>query len=349
MPDYKYLVFSGGGSAGVAYAGAIEQLGQEKEFSLAKIEGVAGASVGAIAALMVSLNYSPEEASQKLGSLNLSKLTDGGCLISEGYRLFSKYGMYKGEAIYQFILDIIKEKIKTITPKINAKNLTFADLKKLGFKDLHVVSTKIQLVNGVPTGKLKHFSFETTPDTPIAGVVHASAAAPFFFARVRLLKVAKGRHILHDDGDLYADGGMLNNFPIDIFDKPQYLPVHEHGDVTNIINPHTLGIAMRSKAQIINQENKPVKARIGDNDPLKAFEGVATSFLKNFITEKLDKPGNFNRTIEIDQLGVFSFNFNISDKTKQELIASGKKAVTEFFHPELTQTTEEKKKQKLTM
>lgn len=334
MPDYKYLVFAGGGSAGLAYAGAIEQLSKEPSFDFNNIEGVAGASVGALAALMIALNYTPDQASQKLGGLDLSSIADGGCVLSEGVHLLTKYGLYKGEALYNFIIDIIREKTRGIVPAVSPDKFTFGDLKKYGFKDLHVVATKIYEVNGSPTGKSKYFSPKSAADTPIAAIVHASAAGPFFFERVRLSKAAKGKYVLDSKGHMFSDGGLLDDFPIDIFDKPEYIPAAEKGDVVDVINPHTLGLALRTRSEISSQDSKPVKKRIGDNKPIKAFEGVATCLLNAFINEGLNKPNNIQRTIEIDMLGVSPFDFNLSNRKIAALKESGKQAVLEYFHPQ---------------
>lgn len=343
MADYKYLVFAGGGSTGVAYSSAILQLQKEPAFSFDNIKGVAGASVGAIAALMISLNYTPQEASQTLAGINFKSLADGGLLAEEGVHLASKYGIYKGDALYALILNIIENKIQHLTPKINPATLTFADLQALGFRDLHVVATKIREVNGMPSGKLKHFSFDTAPDTPVAAVIHASAAAPLFFERVRLKKITKGRYVLDEEGDLYCDGGLLNNFPIDIFDKPKYVSGIVDENTTETINPHTLGLAVRPKSQIINSQHKPVKKRIGDHDPIKAFAGVLNSFLLNFEQEGLNKKKNAFRTIEIDTLGVSPFNFNLDSHTVTALSESGKQAVLEYFHPDVKTQLKPKK------
>jgi len=56
---YKYLVFEGGGVRGVAYGGVFEVL--EYAQITPQIEAVAGTSAGAIAATMMSLNYSAKD------------------------------------------------------------------------------------------------------------------------------------------------------------------------------------------------------------------------------------------------------------------------------------------------
>lgn len=326
MTDIQYLVFSGGGAAGCAFAGALAELGKQPSFSFANIKGVAGTSVGAIAALMVSLNFTPEEASTKLANLDLKKLQDGGLMVNQVFRLLTHYGFYKGEALYAFILNLLKEK----TGRDDPENITFADLKTLGFKDLYIVATKLYKENGTPTGKQKIFSHEKTPKTAVAAALLASAAAPIYFARVRFKKIEKGKYVFDETGDLYNDGGILNNYPIDIFDSPKYLGLPDQAN-TKIINPHTLGLALPKTMEITNAKTKPLKTVISDAHPFEYAESLINSLFFQYEKEKLDKQMNHLRTIQIDRLGVNLSDFSLGEKIKQSLIESGKNAVKDHF------------------
>ncbi len=97
---------------------------------------------------------------------------------------------------------------------------------QMGYRDLHVIATKLYTENENPTVKQKIFSYEKTPITSVAAAIRASAAAPVYFSRVRLKKIKKGHYEMDDDGDLYDDGGLLINYPIDIFDDLKYLDLH---------------------------------------------------------------------------------------------------------------------------
>lgn len=324
--DIKNLIFGGGGAAGIAYAGAVYQLSIEPEFSILNVERVAGASIGSIAALLISLNYSPLEASEKIANLNLGKLKDGGWFFSQMYRLITEYGKYRGDALFEFIKSIIREKIDRKDPE----NVTFAELRELGFKDLHIVATKLYKENDVPTGKQKVFSADKTPNTSVAAAIRASIAAPTYFARVRLKKVEKGKHVLDPKGDLYEDGGVLNNFPIDLFDTPKYFGRPDN-EAVSIVNMHTLGFALRHTYQINDQEHKPIKTPIYDSHPFEFAEGMINGLLNQRENEKLDKAINRERTIQIDRQGVNLANFDIDEKTKIALIEAGKDAVKRYF------------------
>lgn len=324
MLDINYLVFSGGGAAGVAFAGAIEALSAEKTFSFDQIKAVAGASIGAIAALVVALNYSPKEAQEKIIQINLRQFQDGGNYLAQSYRLFSQYGRYEGQAIYQFILSLINEK----TGRDDPENVTFKDIKAMGFKDLFIVATKLYQSNDIPTSKQMVFSRFKTPDSPVAAAILASAAAPAYFARVRLKKMNKGRYIFHPEGDIYNDGGLLNNYPINLFDLPEFF---DQALYAKSVNPHTLGFVLRKTEQIIDPEIKAIKRPIKDRDPNHYSKAILDSFLYQLNHAGLDDMENLARSVQIDRLGVKLNDFNITEETKKALMDSGKKAVQKYF------------------
>lgn len=65
---FRNLVFEGGGVKGNAYVHAMEALAAKE--ILKDIVRVGGTSAGAINAVLVGLNYSPEETRQILGRLD---------------------------------------------------------------------------------------------------------------------------------------------------------------------------------------------------------------------------------------------------------------------------------------
>lgn len=328
MKDINYLVFSGGGAAVYGHAGAILELSKQPHFSLSQIKGVAGASVGTIMALLVSLNYPIDRLVAIMESFDISKLADGGLFTQRAYRLFNEYGIHTGDKLYDFILAILREK----TGRQDPENITFADLKKEGYKDLYVVATKLYKENGSPMAKEKIFSAEKTPDTSVAAAILASCAAPGFFRRVRLKKISKGKYVLNESGDLYDDGGIVNNFPIDIFDQPQFIPFAELKDMKKIINPHTLGFALLNTS-VMNDAKHPVtKTILPDARPLTFGTSLANALTLQFQKNRLEKKHNRTRTVQIDRLKVGLADFSISDKNKLALLESGGQAVRDYFN-----------------
>ena len=95
-PVYKNLALEGGGLRGIAYAGAFKVL--EENGTMQQIENIAGSSAGAIAGMMVSINYKADEIDSILMSLKFQKFNDGkGGLVGKYKRIKRKFGMYKGE------------------------------------------------------------------------------------------------------------------------------------------------------------------------------------------------------------------------------------------------------------
>lgn len=330
----QYLVFQGGGVKGIGYAGALLELKKVNNFSLDKIKEVAGTSAGAMTALAVSLGYSEDEIFQLLTTIDYESLADGN-FIQKGINLIKDYGGYEGLSLYKGLLNIISNKIKDKTT-VSPEHFTFEDLHNLGFKNLHVVTTKTYLLNGVPIMKRKDFSYETTPKTPVAAAVLASGAATPYFKSVRLKKDTSvaGKYTLDPDGDLYIDGGFKNNFPMDIFDKGKYISGYSANPNDVVPNPHTLGIALISTALVVDKNHPPKKERIGRNHPFTFIEGFAIEAFGPVLYGQINDEYR-ERTVQVDTGDIKPFNFSISKKDIERLIAAGKQAVKEFFSTEM--------------
>lgn len=335
MAHFKYIALSGGGAAGIAYAGAFKALStlSPDQFSVDELKGVSGTSVGAIAALLLCLRYSPDEISKHLEGLNLRTLADLSGRHTTTYRLLTSYGKYDGKTVYEHLLKVIHHKMKDFTIK-PPEEITFNDLKRYGFIDLYVVACKMQEVNGIPKGSKKIFSYNTTPDTPIAAAVRASANAPFYFKACRLKKISKTKYVLSDTGDWFTDGGLVENFPIGMFDHPDYLEESEKHQISNILNPHTLGLVLLTKEEM-GKEFAQVKVPIPNRAPYKAFKAILNTLMRNSDRDNLLRTENAHRILKIDRLNVSLGDFDMNDETKQLLIRSGYECVIKYFKNEI--------------
>jgi NTE family protein len=188
----KNLVFKGGGVLGIAYAGAIEVLEENK--ILTQIQSVAGTSAGAITASLISLKYSAADILKVIQATDFKGFEDGW----DPLRIATKYGLYKGNAF----LTWMKQRI---TDKGLAATATFADFQKAGMLDLRVFASDLN------TRSLKEFSVATTPDTIVAEAVRASMSIPLFFQAWTFSNSIPDNHV-------YVDGGTIYNYPITTFD-----------------------------------------------------------------------------------------------------------------------------------
>lgn len=126
-------------------------------------------------------------------------------VIRDVNRLLTDFGWFKGDAFGKWI----KKQIFALTGK---RNLTFTDLKKLKednpgrFRSLYVVGSNLSLQ--IP----EVFSDENTPNMEIWYAVRISMSIPLFFAAVK-----------EDDGDIFVDGGVTWNYPLNLSDDKKYL------------------------------------------------------------------------------------------------------------------------------
>lgn len=301
---YTNLVFSGGGILGIAYLGVVKYL--EEINVLKNIKKVAGTSAGAITALINCFNLDFNSMKMILDSINYARVIeddDSNQLeirdikekiemiygnASSLYRLIKNYGWHSTNYIYTWISNVINSRFDS---NLKKPPYTFRDFRDMGFKDLYIIGTNLNTKSSVV------FAYETTPDMEVALAVKISISIPFLFEST----------IINDQ--VFVDGGVMRNYPIDIFDK-------------NGFNNGTLGIKFNSRIK----ENKI-------DNILDFSKNISMSYLKkedDMLKNNLD---DINRTIEIDTGNISSLNFNIKkeDPNYIFLYNKGYQAAYNFF------------------
>lgn len=258
---------------------------------LKNIERVAGTSAGAITSCMVSLRYSPKYIGTTIKNMNMGSFADHEGVLKKMHN----YGMHPGSSFLAWI----KKQIAGSGHGFG-ENPTFTDFKKAGCRDLHVFAADIY------THKVKEFSFEKTPHTIVAEAVRASMSIPLYFNAWQFSN-------LMPDDHLYVDGGMVFNYPLTIFDKD------------NKANPETIGFMLED----LNGNKKVEKFGYGHWE--KYVKNTFETLLKSQVIDFYRDSNDVARTVVIDDLGIKATDFDLTNKTKDELIASGKKATEAFF------------------
>ena len=185
------------------------------------------------------------------------------------------------------------------------------------------------------------FSHEHTPRICIADAVRISMSIPLFFASYRSPR-----------GDVYVDGGLLDNYPVKLFDRKKYLArqkLRSHARETDyykkhnrqlkrrkldisqyVYNKETLGFRLDSEREIavFRDQAEPVHSEIKD----------FPSYTVNLIGTIMDSQANthlhsddWQRTIYIDTLGVKTTDFSLKDAKKKALVNSGRKGTQAYF------------------
>lgn len=322
---FKNLVFEGGGVKGIAYVGALQVLAQED--ALDQITRVGGASAGAIMALLVGLNYSIAEIETILRGLDFNNfLDDDFGIIRDTERLIGEYGWYKGDFFRNWIGELIKR-------KTGSSEATFNDLKSAGtFRDLYFVGTNLSTEFG------EVFSHEHTPRDCVADAVRITMSIPLFFAAVRSIR-----------GDVYVNGGLLDNYPIKLFDREKYLADPSFGKRTAyydqhnaqlaasgigvspyVYNKQTLGFRLDSAKEIAVFRDHAEPPRTVINDFFDYAKAIVGTLLESQQSQHLHGD-DWQRTVYIDTLGVGTTDFDLDDERKNALVQSGQSGAQKYL------------------
>ena len=322
--SYKNLVFEGGGIRGLAYPGAIKVL--EEKGIMKNIERVAGTSAGAISALMIGLDYSGYEMDSVLRSLKIQQFNDGKSIFGKIHRLKNEYGIFRGEKFEKWLGKLIKY-------KTGNANTTFAELHQLRennkrFKDVFCTGTNITKQN------LQIFSWEKTPNMQLKTAVHISGSIPVYYKPVAIDSSWDEVSIKNNKNkfDLYVDGGMINNFPINLFDT--CVNGRDPFNCKDLrYNPETLGLKLERPEQIQQFENGITAIAPHPVASLKDYKLALINLLQETLARKtVDLENEKGRTIYISYGNVFGKLRKVSDAEKKELFNNGVVAGTKFFN-----------------
>lgn len=305
-PAIKNLVFEGAGIRGIAYCGAIQEM--ETMNLMTGIEKVGGTSSGAIVAMMLSLGYTGRDIEGFIATTKFKKLNDGGFFFIGGINRLKKYfGWYKGKKAEKWLGKIIEAKTA------NA-DITFEELYLKGFKDLYVTGTSLTKQKPVI------FSRETYPKMKVRDAVRISMSIPLYFEPVFI--DSNGKVLYHPKQkqglDVFVDGGIIENFPIHIFDK-----------ATPDLN--TIGFRMDHDAQIESDKIDRTLAEMEVGNLSEYFRAFYSIIVENLNRQNLTDI-DWQRTISISDGNVQPRVRQLLKKEINILIENGRKAVKNRFN-----------------
>jgi len=325
--NFKNLVFEGGGVKGIAYVGALDVL-TEKGI-LDQVVRVGGTSAGAINAILIGLGFTTDETKNILWEINFNNFMDDSWgVVRDTNRLIEQFGWYKGDFFRNWVGKLIKE-------KTGNSESTFADLEAM--KERKKFKSPFFMGTNLSTRYSEVFSAEHTPRVCIADAVRISMSIPLFFAAKRSAR-----------GDVYVDGGVLDNYPIKLFDRKKYLDsanfaMTEYYERINktlkdqprsvseyIYNKETLGFRLDSKEEIsvFRDHSEPPHHKV-DN-----FFDYAWALVDTVLEAQQSShlhSDDWARTIYVDTLGVGTTQFDLQDDKKKELVQSGRKGAEQYF------------------
>ncbi|HSX06611.1 MAG TPA: patatin-like phospholipase family protein [Candidatus Saccharimonadia bacterium] len=295
------LVLEGGGVKGIGLVGAVETL-HKAQYNFQRI---AGTSAGAIVGSLLASGISVERLVELMQSLDYTKFQDeSGILDHLGLAgktasLIFQKGIYQGIYLHNWLRDQLAE--------LGVQ--TFADLKltepwaqKLPPEQRYKL---VVITSDVTQGRLVRLPWDykelygLDPDSQsVADAVRASMSIPFFYKPYKLQR------------RLLVDGGMLSNFPIDLFDTTNQWP--------------TFGLKLSSRSD----------ALMHSNPTSNSFE-FATAILDTLTNAHdrmhIDNPATQKRTIFIDTSDIKATDFSITPAQQHTLYQSGKTEAADFL------------------
>jgi len=283
-------VFKGGGVKGIALVGALTAA-EEQGW---RWQAVAGTSAGAITAALVAAGYSAQELKPILFSLDFNRFKDGHFHL---IHLLRKEGMYLG----QYVIDWLEE---LLVQKTGKQNASFADLESQFGIGLRVVATDVTNMRElVFPDDLSDYGFSDPKAFPVSHAVRASMSIPFFFEPYELVCPGGKTATL-------VDGGVLSNFPVDLFNPGAGQAVHP-----------TLGHYLQAPSDTPTLPTATL---------LEFAHALTTTVLEAHDHDALLHQ-NYERSISIPTGSVGTTDFDLTEEQKEWLFSSGYKAAEAFF------------------
>lgn len=298
-------VFEGGGVKAIGLAGAV-QAAEEHGIRFAKL---AGTSSGSMIAAFLAAGYTADEIKQLILTTPFTSfLKRSGLFQVKGIgpviRLLLKKGLYSGEALEQWVRELLL-----------AKGIrTFGDLEP---DKLRIIASDITLgrllvlPDDVAQYGIDPVKFE------VAKAIRMSTSIPYFFDPVivrKSLELKQKGEPFRSQFVYVVDGGLLSNFPLWLFDR------ENDPDALAQMTP-TLGF------QLVGKGTGQPNDITGPFTMLKAlFSTMMDAHDERFIEEH-----NRFRTIKIPTLGVHTTQFDISTEQSELLFESGVEAGRKFF------------------
>ena len=301
------LVLEGGGVKGIALVGAISVL-EERGYEFRR---VAGTSAGAIVGSLVAANAGAAQLQEIMRGVDYRRFQDGSrwtdLFIGRAVALLFGHGIYNG----QYLKDWLGEQLGRLGAR------TFADLPYEDAERPPGPAHAYRLVvmtSDITQGRLRRLPWEydryglARGDQPVADAVRASMSIPFFYKPARLRDT--------DGRDCWlVDGGMLSNFPIDVFDAPAG------------VEPRwpTFGIKLSAQPG----------AALGTGNDVHDTVSMARAMLNTmtgfYDRMHVDDPAVTARTIFVDTGKVRATDFDLDRGTQDMLFQNGRDAARKFL------------------
>ncbi|MFO7961338.1 MAG: patatin-like phospholipase family protein [Nitriliruptoraceae bacterium] len=303
------LVLEGGGVKGIALVGAVAVL-EERGYHFHR---VAGTSAGAIVGSLVAAGVSTNRLREIMEQLDYRRFRDGTWVTRLGlpgqlFTLLRRSGIYRGDYLRDWLREVLDE----------AAVRTFADLRLADPGAAVSTGQEHRLVvmaSDISQGRLRRLPWEydryglEADEVEVVDAVRASMSLPYFFQPVKLRDRVAGERCW------LVDGGMLSNFPVDVFDR-------RDGQAPRW---PTIGLKLSARPGAAQGVRHPIG---GVWSMSRAMLGTLTGFYDRIHLERADV---LARTIFIDTGKVSTTDFDLGRSAAQQLYDNGRAAAEKFL------------------
>lgn len=317
MPNAD-LVLEGGGVKGIGLVGAVLRL-MRADYAFPR---VAGTSAGSIVAAFLAAGATEEQLAGAMGRLDYPRVPDRSPpripALSESVSLLRSAGAYEGDYIHRFL----ERELEALGVR------TFADLRRDESGDDPALEPfqrykLVVMATDVSRGRLLRLPWDyrllgVDPDRQrVAAAVRASISIPLYF---RPVVVAHGET---GEETTLVDGGVLSNFPIEVFDR------------TDRVEPRwpTLGVKVMPDLPASSSELFPGVPWLAQSalPPLRLLEQVVATAIAGNDQTYLERPCVRRRAIQVDTSAVGIVEFDASEQKRTALLGSGETAADAFL------------------
>ncbi|MCA1781207.1 MAG: patatin-like phospholipase family protein [Dermatophilaceae bacterium] len=309
------LVLEGGGVLGIGHVGVISVL-ENAGYSFPR---VAGTSAGSIVGALVAAGMPSSRITEIMSTVDYRRFADrslldwipvGGPLLS----LLKDDGVFEGDYLREWLGNLLVEECGVET---------FADLAIDDPNSSLPPERRYRLVitaTDVTRGELRHFPWDyqraygLDPDRQlVVDAVRASMSIPFFYEPTTLTGS-------NSTSSTLVDGGVLSNFPIDIFDR------------TDGERPRwpTFGVKLLPVLPMDAATVLPI-AGLFKHGPVALAANLAMTAIVGRDQAHLSKPWVKVRTMQVDTGGVNPVDFWLSRAQATTLFENGQAAATRFL------------------
>ena len=306
------LILEGGGVKGIALVGAYTAL-SEAGYDFHRI---AGTSAGAIVGALIAAGMSPGDLKGVMREIDYGRFEDKGFidhlgLVGKGASLLFEKGIYEGSYLRAFMDEQLKAfGVETFGDlRIDDPGASRGDAKAYRLVVMTSDVTRARLVL-LPWDYVQYGLYPATQR--VADAVRASMSIPFFYEPVRFTsRDPEGKEAT----SYMVDGGMLSNFPIEVFDRTDGKPPRWP----------TFGLKLSAKPDAALRQKYDVH---GTFSLARAMVGTMTSFHDQI---HIDDPSAVARTMFVDTFGIRATDFDIDETMQDTLFKSGRQAAEAFL------------------